>query len=404
MLDSLEIIGISIVAGFAVSKLFTRIKIPAVAGYVLIGIILGPSCLNVFHYNMLQRVDVISDLALSFIAYIIGSELHLKRLKKMGRKILIIVLCEAFGAFLLVFAGIYLVFKDISLALILGAIASATAPAATVMVIKETKAKGTLTSTLLALVAIDDAIALIIYSFASSFAKSFLVPGTSIKISSIVFHSAMEIVLSVLLGLLTGIVISIILKYSKNKTQYYILVIGAILIVTGLSQQFGLSYLLSNMACGMLLTNLRPAANNCVFEQIDNMSPPIFIAFFVIAGAHLRLDLFIGLWFLSLVFLLLRIAGKIGGASLGATLSNAEDKIKKYVGFGLISQVGVAIGLSVIVTNEFAGISAEGRVLAETVVNVLLGTTIFTEMIGPVLTKRSLIKAGEIDVKEENNG
>jgi len=397
MLDTLEIIGIAILMGFIFGKIFNYFKIPAVAGYVVVGVLLGQSVSNIFHADMLDAVNIVSDIALSIIAIVIGSELKWSKLKKMGKQVFFIVSFEAIFAFLLVLFAVQYFSHYWPLALLLGSIASATAPAATVMVIRELKAKGILTDTLLAVVAIDDAISLIIFGFASALAKSLLGMGYLLSVSNILMQASIEIGGAVVFGIIAGIVISIFSRFAKNSEGLLIIVLGVMFTLSGLSIQFGFSALLANMTLGIYLTNLLPIITKKVLELINSVSTPLFIAFFVTAGAHLRVDILTSIWLLGLIYFFARAIGKISGAFFGATISNADIKLRKYVGFGLLSQVGVAIGLALVVNREFGAISAEGKHLALIVVNALLGTTIITEIVGPIMTKFAITKSGEAE-------
>lgn len=402
MLGVFEVIGIAILAGYFSGKLFNRFKIPAVAAYVLIGIILGKSVLNIFHEDILSAVGMVSDIALAIIAFIIGSGLKFSQLKKFGKQIFFIVIFESLMAFVLVTFAVQYFFHYWPLALLLGAISAATAPAATVMVIREMRASGTFTKTLLAVVAIDDAIALVLYGFASAIARSLLNHTAVFSWSNIFFKSLTEIGGAILLGILFGILTSLILRKLKRLESIYIITAGVLFLITGLAGHLGVSALLANMAFGIYIANFAPIAGRKVFNFLDNIAPPVFIAFFVIAGAHLRINLLLSVLPLALVYLVARIIGKVAGGYTGALISGAETKVRKYIGFGLISQVGVAIGLALVVTREFYPLAGEGRYLGNIVINVLLGTTIITEIVGPIMTRLALIRTGEAMVKKKN--
>ncbi|OGI07463.1 MAG: hypothetical protein A2Y40_06205 [Candidatus Margulisbacteria bacterium GWF2_35_9] len=399
MLGSLEVVGIAILAGFFVSKLIFRIKIPSVAAYVLIGVLLGQSVLNVFHADMINSVGVINDIALGLIAFIIGGELRWTQLKSLGKSIFFIVFFEAFGAFAFVTFLVQIIFKQWELSLMLGAIASATAPAATVMVIREMRAEGKFTQTLLSVVAIDDGIALLIYSFASAIAKVLIVKTDHFSVHGVLLSAFSEIIFSILIGVVAGYILSFLIKRFSNRKESYILTIGTLFVVVGLANHLGYSSLLANLALGVVIVNNLPNFSRRIFSLLDDLTPPIFIAFFVTAGAHLRLDLIPQIWWLAIVYTIARIIGKLLGASLGASLSNADSSIKKYMGFGLISQVGVAIGLALVVSREFYGLGEAGHHFANIIINLLLTTTIFTEIVGPILTRYALIKSGDAKVQ-----
>ncbi len=398
MLDALEVVGIAILAGFIAARFIVQHKVPAVAAYVLIGIILGPSVLNIFHEDMLMEIGVLNDIALGFIAFLIGGELQWRHLKSLGKTVFAIVILEAFGAFFVVTAVLQLLFHQWPVSLLLGAIASATAPAATVMVIQELRAKGSFTRTLLAIVAIDDAIALIIYSFASVIVRMMLAPSCDFQIFEVCLGGVAEVFISVAIGFVAALTVSPVIKALRKNEDILVVAIGSFFVITGLADQLGFSILLANIMFGIVLVNAIPIASRKVFNMINSFIPPLFIAFFVTAGAHLRLDLIPKIWLIGLAYLLARVVGKLSGASLGAVISNAEPKIRKYIGFGLISQVGVALGLALVVTREFAPLGSVGKDLSSLVINVLLATTIFTEIIGPILTRRALIKTGEANI------
>ncbi|MDD4527301.1 MAG: cation:proton antiporter [Candidatus Margulisbacteria bacterium] len=394
-LNALEVVGLATIFGYLAGKICMKLKIPAVAGYVIIGVALGPSLLNVFSEKLLFEVSIISDLALAIIAFIVGAEIKLYELYTSGKKILIVALFESLITFILVFTCILLFFKNLPLALILGAIGSATAPAATVMVIRELRATGPLTKMILAVVALDDAFALMFYSLAASIAKVLLVPSTNINFLKVIFIASREIAFSLLIGLIAGYIIVNISRKSVQSENVYIINFGTLLFITGLANTLGVSPLLANMTYGVILANFSKLSGKKLIDFVQRISPPIFIAFFVTAGAHLKLSVLFSLWAVVLVFLVSRMLGKISGASLGAKIADTEPIIKKYIGFSLLSQIGVAVGLALIVAKDFGNLGVQGKVLSAIVINVLLGSTIITEIVGPIMTKYSLAKAGE---------
>jgi len=396
LLEPLEIIGIAIVVGFLSSKLFLKIKLPAVAAYVFIGVLIGPSFLNIFHENMLTGIAVVNDFALGVVAFMIGGELRWKNLKKIGKSVFSIVILEALFAFIIVTFSIEAMTHNLPLALILGAISAATAPAATVMVIQELRARGPFTQTLLAVVAIDDAIALIIFSFASAIARTLITKASRFNLSAVALHAGYEIGASVVVGVLVGVFVMFMIRKFNSKEDLFIIWLGSFFVLAGLAEQSDFSLLLACMSFGVFLINVAPTESMRILKTLNNQTPPLFIAFFVTAGAHLNFTLIYSIWKMALVYTIARIAGKIIGASIGATIGKAEASVKKYLGYGLISQVGVAIGLSLIVASKFSTYGWEGQYIANVVVHLLLSTTVITELIGPLLTQRALIKAGEV--------
>ncbi|PAB58648.1 cation:proton antiporter [Anaeromicrobium sediminis] len=383
--------GLAIIFGILFGKLMNRFKVPAVAGYIIAGLLLGTSGFNIVTAEVIDKLSFISDFALGIIAFNIGSELNLSVIKQLGKSIFVIAFCEAFGAFLLVGSVTYFITKDISVALILGAVSSATAPAATVMVLKEYNAKGPLTSTLLGVVAIDDAICLMIYAIASSIAKVFI-NHESLTLYKVLVNPLMEIFLSVLVGGILGIVLALLIKISKRSTELLPFIVGSLLLMVGIATKYHLSPLLSCMSLGIMLTNIT-ANSRRAFESIEDFAPPIVAIFFTLAGARLNLSLIPSIGYLGVAYLVFRMVGKIGGACLGGILSNASNVVKKYIGYGLLSQVGVAVGLAIVVSREF-----DGSPLGSLVITILLATTIITEIIGPLATKNAIIKAKEANI------
>jgi len=388
-------IGIAAIVGFIGGKLFNRVKIPAVTGWVVMGVVLGGSVLGVFPEEVLSRVGILFDLALGFIAFNIGEELTLSRLRRLGKSIITIVILEAFGAFIVVNLVVLGLTHKIYEALVLGAVSSATAPAATVMVLQEVRAKGDLTTTILSIVAIDDAIALILYAFASAIAKVFISSNVSFSIFSTVVSPLEEIIGALLLGGVLGTGVSFFSKRIKSSTDFFIIIIGTILVNIGLSTWFGFSDLLANMSLGMTIANLSPRPLRRISNVWQTATPILYISFFCLAGAHLNIRLLPQIGLLGLAYTAARMTGKVVGASFGARISNAPKVVQKFVGFSLFPQVGVALALAIVVGRDFSIYGRPGKTLAETVINILLFTTIITEIVGPYLTRWSLIKSGE---------
>ncbi|SHH63661.1 cation:proton antiporter [Clostridium grantii] len=390
-MNSFISLGIAVIVGIIVGQVTNRFKIPAVAGYIIAGLIIGISGLKIVDSQVLENLSFISDFALGIIAFSIGSELEVSVIKKLGKTIFIIATCEALGAFVLVTAAMFFITKDVPTALILGAVASATAPAATLMVLKEYNAKGPLTSTLLGVVAVDDAICLMIYAIASSIAKVF-VKHEEVTMYKILFHPLAEIILSLSLGFVMGVILVFLINKSTKGNELLPYITGIIILNIGISLKFDLSPLLSSMTIGVIVANVSSSSRK-VFSTLESFSSPIIAAFFILAGSRLDISLLPHIGFVGLAYLMFRMAGKLFGASIGATISKAPATVKKYIGFGLFSQVGVAVGLAIIVSREF-----QGTQLGSLVITILLGTTIITELIGPMCTKTAIIKAKEANI------
>ena len=390
-------LGLLLVFGFFGGKLMKRFKLPTVTGYIMIGLLLGRSGIDLLTPDFIETVGFISSVALVFIAFSIGSEFRLAEIRELGKSIVVIAVCEAMAAFVLVTLFMRL-FVDLPTALILGAVSSATAPAATMMVLREYRARGPLTSTLLGVVAVDDAICLMIFAIASSVAKV-LIAHDALTISRLVVAPLTEILFSIVVGVIIGLIVILLTRKVGNDAELLTIVVASSLLITGVTEQFDLSALLSAMAAGVTVTNgmaVVPARR--LFTVTEQFTPPIITAFFVIAGSRLDISMIPQIGWMGLVYLLVRMIGKISGATLGGALSKSPLMVRKYLGYGLLSQVGVAVGLAIIVSEMFAGTEIGSLVLT-----ILLATTIVTEIVGPLMTKRAIFIAGEAK-KEETHG
>ncbi len=397
-MNNILILSLALVLAIFAYRITNKLNLPIVVGYVLLGVIFGKSMVGLFSQQFINDVDILNDLALGAIAFTIGSELKKSVFQKLGKSIFFIVFFEAFGAFLLVSIGMYFMYPDkLYQALVLGAVASATAPAATVVVLNQYKAKGPLTSTILAVVGIDDAISLIIFSFSVSVAKV-LIKGGTLSVAKILIHPVVEIIIAVTIGIVIAYLVNLFFRKLRSPDQVLIRVATAILLIIGLSKQFHFSELLSIMAFGSALVNLNPIFDNRALSTITtSIGPLLYAFFFILAGARLDIKLLPVVGVMGLVYTLLRAAGKLGGATLGAILGKAPTVVRKYTGMGLIPQVGVAVALAILVGKMFGGgqYGPQGNELAEIVINVLLFTTIITEIVGPLLTRYAITKAGE---------
>ena len=407
-LSILTLLGGATIVGFYVGRLAKRINLPTIIGYMALGIILGPSILNIFEKGIIQQLSFLSEIGLGFVAFTIGSELSLASLKRMGPGIVSIIFASSLMAFLVVAFAIYVLTRDLPLSIIFGAMAPATAPAGTVAVIQEYKAKGSLTKALYAVVGFDDGLAVVIYGFAVAIAKTLLIRESYPVTTNILpaFGAPMvEISLSVILGGAIGIVFSRLVAKLHNSRDVLIIIFGVVLLATGLSIRWHLSFILTNMMVGFVLSINQPeAVIRRVRTPLDQIMPLVFLLFFCLAGAHLKISAITSLGGLSVAYIIGRSAGKIGGAYLGACLGRVEKKIKKYLGFGLLSQAGVAIGFSLIVMNEFTQLSEKynlphAEIIGAHVLTTITATCIFFEIIGPVLVKYVLTKAGEISIQ-----
>ncbi len=388
-------------------KIAKRLSLPVITGYILIGIALGVSFLNILKPEVLSRLGLVSDIAMSLIAFTIGAELNLKKFSNLGKSILFIAIGESFGAFLLV-SGILIAINPSkpAHALILGSIASATAPAATVLVLNEIKAKGKLTNTILAVVGFDDAISLILFSFAATVTKVLFVGMENFSLTWTVLHPLIEIGGALILGVILGLAGGFVLSRFRGRDDSLMIIGAFILFGSGLSRTFNLSQLLTNMALGMVLINTFPNLKPKIISANNSIGPLLYALFFIYAGALLNIKLFTSVMYVGLIYFTARFAGKVGGSYIGARLGSASEEVRKYIGFSLIPQVGVSIALAILVQRTFGegDFGVEGVNLASVVVNVLLLTTVLTEIVGPLLTRWSIIQAGESRLKTKIPG
>jgi len=398
----------AILIAYLMRQLSVRYGIPAVSGYVIGGVILGGS-LFVWHpggksfseqwlftKDVLSEMEVITQIALGLIALSIGAELEWKVLKSLGKSVLSITVMGAMLPFIFVSGAIILIWHDMTLALILGAVATATAPAATVAVIRQYRAKGPLTSTIIAVVGLDDAISFMIFAFFVTTVKA-MFGGESVNIIQGVLAPVSEIGLSMLVGAAAGLSISRLLMGAKDQDSTVFIFVFLILLVSGISMALNVSELLANMTAGAVLVNVNPQIKKRIRISFSSFTPVFYALFFIIGGAHLDLSSITHIWLLGLVYFFTRALGKVAGASLGAMWGGALPQVKKWIGISLLPQVGAAVALALVVEHEFgSGAYGEaGVTLAETTFNILLVTTFFTEFIGPYLTKIAIHRAGE---------
>ncbi|MDA3971525.1 MAG: cation:proton antiporter [Desulfobulbaceae bacterium] len=398
-LSSITGLGLLLFCGYFCGQLVRYLKLPALIGYLAAGVLLGPSVLNVLTETQLQHLGFITSLALGCIAFIIGSELHLTSLKKMGGGIIVIILAESFMAFLVVTGGVFLLTHNLPLSLLLGAMAPASAPAGTVAVIQEYKARGTLTKTLYAVVGFDDGLAVIIFGFALAAAKLLLITdqlSEPVSFITALEKPMLEIGFSLILGGCIGGAFSWINKKTANESDHLIIIFWAILTCVGLATRWHLSSILSCMMVGFVFVNVsKPYLVKDTRAPLQHIMDLIFILFFGLAGLHLDLTTLPTLGTIGLVYIITRIAGLISGAWFGARCGRMEEKIRHYLGFGILSQAGVAIGLALLVQQELAQIPG-AELLGVQILSTITATSIIFEFIGPLAAKYALKKAGEI--------
>jgi Kef-type K+ transport system membrane component KefB len=392
----LAIIGLIIAVSFLGSKIFQRFGIPQVVGFIVIGVILGPSLLNIVPLTLSEELTFISEIALGLIGFDIGSHLLLRELRRLSRSIVFILLCEAVGTFALVTAGIYAITQSWYTALVFGALASATAPAATVDVLAEFEAKGPLTTTLLAVVGMDDALALVLYSIAAAFAESLLARSGAPSLLQILRLPLVEVGGSVLLGLGMGLLLDQLMCRMKVQHDAMAISIAVVFLCVGLSEAFGFSLILTTMVLGMMVVNRCEENGRHVRFTIEQAGPVIYVLFFTLVGARFQISLLPEMGLIGLAYVLLRSAGKFSGAWLGGTLGRAEPVVRNNLGLGLLSQAGVAIGLALASAGRFSRYGDAGQALGVLIINVITATTFVVQIVGPICVKLAISRAGEV--------
>lgn len=406
-------LSLALIFGLVMSRAAKLFNLPAVTSYLIGGLLLGPYAIGAFGipgigFNSLEDLNglaIVTQVALGFIAFLIGNEFRVKDLKVMGRQAIIVGIAQAVITTLIVDAGIivlHFAFPELislSSAIVLGAIAAATAPAATLMVVKQYKAKGPLTKLLLMVVAIDDAVGLIV--FALSFGIATALESGAISLVSVLVEPILEILLSVILGAVLGWALNAMEIYFHSRSKRLSVAVAFVILTVGVASlefeiagvKCGFSLLLACMILGAVFCNICEASEE-LMDRTDRWSSPVNILFFVLSGAELDLKIIANpmVLVIGLVYIALRSFGKIFGAFISAKATNCSKEIQEHLGITLLPQAGVALGMALQATALNNG---------AVVRNVILFSVLVYELVGPNLTKRSLVKAGEIDLRVE---
>ena len=408
-MNTLLPVSIALLAGLIMTRVFKPLKLPSVTAYLIAGVLIGPYCLGALNIEGLgftsleevSKMSVISDIALGFIAFSIGNEFRLEELKQTGKQATIIGIFQALAATLCVDVALYvlhLIMPDkltVPQLLTLGAIATATAPAATLMVVRQYKAKGPLTSLLLPIVALDDAVGLIVFAVCFGIAKT-LVSGT-VDFVSIFINPLVEIVASLALGSVMGWVLTQLEKLFNSNTNRLNLTIAMVFVTTALSGlefhlgpvHVGFSSLLVCMMLGTVFCNTCPLSQD-VMTASDKWTSPLFALFFVVSGAELQLSVFkdSAIIMIGIIYVIFRCLGKYLGAHYSAKATHCSPEICKYLGITLFPQAGVALGMCATAMQ----LGEQGNLIR----NITLFAVLIYELVGPLMTKDALMKSGEI--------
>ena len=405
-------LSVALLSGLLLSRLAKKIQLPAVTAYLVAGVLIGPFLLGALNvpglgisHEQVEAFGIIADVALGFIAFSMGNEFRLAQLKEIGKQATVIGIFQAVFTTLVVdvaLIGLHFLMPDkfpLSAAIMLGAVATATAPAATLMVVRQYKAKGPLTDVLLPVVALDDAVGLVVFAISFGIAKSL---QSSVSILSIVLEPLLEVVLSLALGFLMGVLFTLCERFFHSRSKRMAVSVTFVLMTVGISSlkfeveslgiHIGFSSLLACMMLGTVFCNFCDFSEE-LMDRADRWTAPILILFFVISGAELELSVFgqLAVVIIGIVYIAARSVGKYFGAGISARAVKCNENIVKYLGITLLPQAGVALGMAI----KAAELGSEGSIVR----NITLFAVLIYEIFGPFLTKIALTKAGDIKVE-----
>jgi len=384
--------GILLVCGFFGGKLAQRLKLPSITGYIATGLVLGPSVLALVPDTVTVQLEPIPHIALGLIAISIGGRFSIRQIKRLGRDTVSITFFQLMATFGIV-AGLLRAFNaPLPMALMLGAIASATAPAATVAVISEYKAKGRMTDTLLATVALDDAGCVMLFSLTAAICAVLAGETTRGIFGAAVIKPLWELAGSVLIGFAMGYIVHRLVVNRRDRNEIIVIVLGFVLFSSAITMDMHLSPLMTNMVAGLVLVNLS-SKNERVFRMLEPLEAPVYAAFFALAGTQLDLRLLASIGGLGCIYIVARFAGKYSGALLGASVARSAPAIRKYLGLCLFPQAGVAIGL-VMIAQQTPAFASSPHALQ--MVTIVLASVLVNELIGPPIARYAIFKSGEI--------
>lgn len=392
-------LGIMIIAGFFGGMLAHRLKFPRITGYIIVGVLLSPSLLNIVSGTTIDDLDVFTSIALGIIAYSIGGSLHWESIKKLEKSIFLIAPFQSIGAFILsilVITFLAPLFLDIPgatvisvyfpMAFVIGAMASATSPATTLALVREYRAEGPLTTTLLSVVALDDAIAILLFSIALGLAQPLAGSTQGLSLSQALLLPLLEILESVAIGAVLGLALTYIARWVKTRALLLAVVLGTVLLCVGITELLAVSGIMANMVVGFIVVNRLKRGE--MFLVIDDIEDVIFALFFVLAGLHFDLGVMQTAGILALLIVVSRFAGKYLGTRAGATIAGAPEPVRKYLGLALMPKAGVTLGLALLAQRAFP-------TFGDIIFNAILVSVIINELFAPFLVRYAIFKAGE---------
>jgi Kef-type K+ transport system membrane component KefB/predicted transcriptional regulator len=412
-LGVLAVLGICIASGVVGAWIFQKFGLPQVVGYIVVGVLIGDTGIGLLHPEDITALQPFNNFALGLIGFLVGGELRGSIFKKYGKQFTTILLGEGLAAFTLVGVAttliVYLVARDWVIAsaagVVFGAIASATDPASTIDVLWEYRSAGVLSTAIVAIVALDDALAMTLYGLGTSLATVLTQSGGD-SVGVTLMHTGIELFGAIALGVACGFVLDATMKYLPQTEKRLGISIGILMVCIGLSVAFALDVILATMAVGIVVINRAPNRSKPLFETVRSFSTPIYIVFFVLVGARLSLgSMPFWIWGLVAAYVLMRSLGKWLGAKWGGRISNAEKPVQDYMGMALFSQGGVAVGLSIVASHNLQHIQVtESMSMGDMIIFTVTATTLCVQLIGPAFTKLAIKKAGEIgrNVTEED--
>ena len=380
------LVALVLILGFILGRILRKLRLTEILAYILSGIIIG----RVLNFSPPEQFNVIvTGITLALIAYIVGLSFSFAFLKRMGKQVVIILVVQVVTTFIATWGFVYLLTRDLPLSIILASLAPATAPAGTIAVLRDLRAKGILTDLTIALVGLDDALVIVIYAVGIRLTKMLL--GAEASISFSFNYPLWEIFGGLGLGAAIGVAISYFTKKIHLSSDHIFLIsIAAAILCWGLAEMIGVSAILACMALGTAVINLNVQIGNRSNELVDNIMTPVFVLFFAIIGMQMDLSLFYLMWPLVIVYCVGRSIGKIAGCSIGGVLSRAEPKIKKYLGLAMLDQAGVAMGLAFLAAQALSGYELGGIIIT-----LMATTTVVHGLIAPPLIQYAVKKAGE---------
>ncbi len=387
-------LGIAMTAGLIFNRIVKKFNLPNVTGYLLAGLLIGPYVLDLFPSEAVAEMNLVTNTALGFIAFSIGGSFNIANIKAIGGKVLVITLLEACTASLFVILAVLLFRFPVPVALALGAIAAATAPATTLLVARQYHADGPVTRMLLPVVALDDAVCIILFSILTSIA-AVIENGTELSIAEMILDPLREIGLSLVLGAGLGLVVALCSRAFKSRANRIAVIVCSVFLCVSLADKWGLSALLVCMMNSAVMVNVSKESDK-MLDVCDRWTPPLFLLFFVISGAQLNLSVLPQIGLVGIIYLLARSLGKYVGATTGSTIVKTDKNIRKYLGLTLLPQEGVAIAMSQMVTGVLPAYGEQIRA-------VILSATLVYELTGPLISKLALTKAGEIQKPERKH-